>query len=76
VAEDVLVPLAAIAVGRPVKWIESRTEYVAIVQRGDKPPYRPKAVSEGDIADTTLANVALGYQRGSFIPIEVVARKR
>jgi hypothetical protein len=48
----------------------------AIVQRGDKPPYRANAVIHGDIAGATLANVARGYQDGSLVPIEVVARKR
>ena len=48
----------------------------AIVARGEKPPYRANALIHGDIAGATLANVARGYQDGSLMPIEVVARKR
>jgi SAM-dependent methyltransferase len=48
----------------------------AIVERGEKPPYRANALIHGDIAGATLANVARGYQDGSLMPIEVVARKR
>jgi hypothetical protein len=52
------------------------TQSRAIVQRGDKPPCRADAVIHGDIADATLKNVARGYQDGTLIPLEVVARKR
>jgi ubiquinone/menaquinone biosynthesis C-methylase UbiE len=48
----------------------------AIVERGEKPPYRANALIHGDAAGATLANVARGYRDGSLIPIEVVARKR
>jgi ubiquinone/menaquinone biosynthesis C-methylase UbiE len=48
----------------------------AMVERGEKPPYRANALIHGDAAGATLANVARAYQRGSLIPIEVVARKR
>jgi ubiquinone/menaquinone biosynthesis C-methylase UbiE len=48
----------------------------AMVERGEKPPYRANALIHGDIASATLANVARGYQDGSLTPIEVVARKR
>jgi hypothetical protein len=34
------------------------------------------ALIHGDIAGATLANVARGYQDGSLVPIEVVARKQ
>jgi ubiquinone/menaquinone biosynthesis C-methylase UbiE len=47
----------------------------AMVERGEMPPYRANALIHGDIAGATLANVARGYQDGSLIPIEVVARK-
>lgn len=56
--------------------LDSGAQSRAIVQRGDKPPYRANAVIHGDMAGATLANVAHGYQNGSLIPIEVVARKR
>ncbi len=48
----------------------------AMLQRGEKPPYRANAVIHGDSAGATLTNVARGYQDGSLVPIEVVARKR
>lgn len=48
----------------------------AAVERGEKPPYRANALIHGDAAGATLANVARGYQDGSLMPIEVVARKR
>jgi len=48
----------------------------AMVERGEKPPYRANALIHGDIAGATLTNVARGYQDGSLMPIEVVARKR
>ncbi|MGE5098192.1 MAG: methyltransferase domain-containing protein [Betaproteobacteria bacterium] len=48
----------------------------AMVERGEKPPYRANALIHGDIAAATLANVARSYKDGSLIPIEVVARKR
>lgn len=48
----------------------------AIVERGEKPPYRANALIHGDIAGVTLRNVARGYQDGSLVPIEVVARRR
>jgi ubiquinone/menaquinone biosynthesis C-methylase UbiE len=48
----------------------------AMVERGEKPPYRANAVIHGDMAGATVANVARGYKDGSLMPIEVVARKR
>jgi SAM-dependent methyltransferase len=48
----------------------------AMVERGEKPPYRANALIHGDAARATLANVARAYQGGGLIPIEVVARKR
>ena len=48
----------------------------AMLERGEKPPYRANALIHGDAANATLANVARGYQDGSLVPIEVVARKR
>lgn len=48
----------------------------AMVERGEKPPYRANALIHGDIAAATLANVARAYKDGSLVPIEVVARKR
>jgi len=48
----------------------------AMVERGEKPPYRANALIHGDAAGATLANVARAYKDGSLIPIEVVARKR
>jgi len=48
----------------------------AMVERGEKPPYRANALVHGDAAGATLANVARGYKDGSLIPIEVVARKQ
>ena len=48
----------------------------AMVERGEKPPYRANALIHGDAAGATLANVARGYQDGSLMPIEVLARKR
>ena len=47
----------------------------AMVDRGEKPPYRANALIHGEAAGATLANVARAYQSGSLIPIEVVARK-
>lgn len=47
----------------------------AMVERGEKPPYRANALIHGDIAAATLANVARAYKDGSLMPIEVVARK-
>jgi SAM-dependent methyltransferase len=46
----------------------------AIVERGEKPPYRANALINGEAAGTMLANVARAYRSGSLIPIEVVAR--
>jgi ubiquinone/menaquinone biosynthesis C-methylase UbiE len=46
----------------------------AMVERGEKPPYRANALINGPAAGTMLANVARAYQSGSLIPIEVVAR--
>jgi SAM-dependent methyltransferase len=46
----------------------------AMVERGEKPPYRANALINGEAAGTMLANVARAYQSGSLIPIEVVAR--
>jgi SAM-dependent methyltransferase len=48
----------------------------AMVERGEKPPYRANALIHGDAAGPTLANVARAYARSTLIPIEVVARKR
>jgi SAM-dependent methyltransferase len=48
----------------------------AMVERGEKPPYRANALIHGDMAGAMLANVARGYQDGSLVPIEVLARKR
>jgi ubiquinone/menaquinone biosynthesis C-methylase UbiE len=48
----------------------------AIIERGEKPPYRANALIHEDCAGVTLANVAYGYKHGSLIPIEVLARKR
>lgn len=48
----------------------------ALIERGEKPPYRANALIHGDAAGATLANVSRGYKEGSLIPIEVVARKR
>jgi len=48
----------------------------AMVERGEKPPYRANALIHGDMAGAMLANVARGYQHGSLVPIEVLARKR
>lgn len=48
----------------------------AMVERGEKPPYRANALVHGEAAAATLANVAHGYKNGSLVPIEVVARKR
>jgi ubiquinone/menaquinone biosynthesis C-methylase UbiE len=47
----------------------------AMVERGEKPPYRANALIHGDIAAATLANVTRAYKEGSLMPIEVVARK-
>lgn len=46
----------------------------AMVERGEKPPYRANALINGEAAGAMLANVARAYQSGSLIPIEVVAR--
>jgi ubiquinone/menaquinone biosynthesis C-methylase UbiE len=48
----------------------------AMIERGEKPPYRANALIHGDIAGAMLANVGRGHRDGSLIPIEVVARKR
>lgn len=48
----------------------------AMVERGEKPPYRANALIHGDMAGAMLVNVARGFQEGSLVPIEVVARKR
>ena len=48
----------------------------AMVDRGEKPPYRANALIHGDTGPATVANVSRGYKEGSLIPIEVVARKR
>jgi ubiquinone/menaquinone biosynthesis C-methylase UbiE len=48
----------------------------AMVERGEKPPYRGNALIHGDAGAATLANVSRGYKEGGLIPIEVVARKR
>ena len=48
----------------------------AMVERGEKQPYRANALIHGNSAGVTLANVASGYREGSLVPIEVVARKR
>lgn len=46
----------------------------ALVERGDKPPYRANALINGPAAGAMLTNVARAYQCGSLIPVEVVAR--
>ena len=48
----------------------------ALVERGGRPPYRANALIHGDIAATTVANVARAYKDGCLVPIEVVAWKR
>jgi SAM-dependent methyltransferase len=48
----------------------------AMVERGEKPPYRANALFHGETGSETLANVARGYKDGSLVPIDVVARKR
>ena len=48
----------------------------AMLGRGEKPPYRANALIHGDTASVMLSNVARGYQEGSLVPIEIVARKR
>ncbi|WP_431267666.1 hypothetical protein [Dankookia sp. P2] len=54
---------------------ESGARSRAMVDRGEKPPYRANALIHGDIAGATLANVARAYQDGSLLPIEIVASK-
>jgi hypothetical protein len=46
----------------------------AIVERGEKPPYRANALINGQAAGTMLANIARAYQCGILSPVEVVAR--
>jgi len=48
----------------------------AMLERGEKPPYRANALIHGEAASAMLGNVARGYQEGSLVPIEIVARKR
>jgi ubiquinone/menaquinone biosynthesis C-methylase UbiE len=48
----------------------------ALLERGEKPPYRANALIHGDAASAMLANVARGYSDGSLVPIEIVARRR
>ena len=48
----------------------------AMVERGEKPPYRANPLVHGGIAPVMLANVLRAYNDGSLVPIEVVARKR
>jgi hypothetical protein len=48
----------------------------AMVERGEKPPYRANALINGESAGAMLANIGRAYQIGSLIPIEVVARAR
>jgi hypothetical protein len=48
----------------------------AMAERGQQQPYRANALIHGAAAGAMLANVARGYQDGSLIPIEVIARKR
>jgi SAM-dependent methyltransferase len=51
---------------------ESRT----MVERGEKPPHRAVMLMHGELAPVMAANVARGYQQGSIVPIEVLARTR
>jgi len=48
----------------------------AMMERGEKPPYRANALIHSAMAGVTLANVARGYKDGSLVPIEILARKR
>lgn len=56
--------------------IDFGTRSRAMVDRGEKPAYRANALIHGDMAGAMLANVARGYQQGTLVPIEVVARKQ
>jgi len=47
----------------------------AMVERGEKPPHRAVMLMHGELAHAMAANVGRGYQQGSIVPIEVVARK-
>jgi SAM-dependent methyltransferase len=47
----------------------------AMVERGEKPPHRAVMLMHGDLAPAAMSNVARGYQNGSIVPIEVLARK-
>jgi ubiquinone/menaquinone biosynthesis C-methylase UbiE len=48
----------------------------AMVERGEKPPYRALTLVHDALARSMAGNVARGYQQGSIVPIEIVARKR
>jgi SAM-dependent methyltransferase len=48
----------------------------AMVERGEKPPYRANALIHGDNAAVMLANVFRAYNDRILVPVEVVARKR
>ena len=48
----------------------------ALVERGEKSPYRAVMLIHGEIAPRAAANAARGFSEARIIPIEVLARKR
>ncbi len=48
----------------------------AMVERGEKPPYRAVTLIHGEIAPQAMANMARGVAEARVVPIEVLAHKR
>ncbi len=48
----------------------------AMVERGEKPPFRAVGLIHGEHGARATANLSRGYHEGRVIPIEVLARKQ
>ena len=48
----------------------------AMVERGEKPPFRAVGLVHGERGAQAMANLSRAYHDGRAIPIEVLARKR
>ena len=47
----------------------------AMVERGEKPPYRAVMLVHGELAGQAMANMSRGLSEGCIVPIEILARR-
>src|SRR5439155_17102490 len=76
--EDVLVPLAALRLGRPVKWIEDRAEHLAAATHGREQVHRISLAADSDgrilaVRDDVLINGGAFNTLGLVVPYNTLA---